>query len=142
VLEAFVEHHRDVRAEHALDADRLFRRQHQAVAVDGRGNCTPSSESLRMRREAEDLEASGVRQQRPLPSMKPCSPPCFSITSSPGRKPQVERVAEHDLRADLSSSAGDIAFTGPVCADRHERRCLDVSRAHSVSVPLRAAPSR
>jgi hypothetical protein len=125
VFEAFVEHHRNVRAEHALDADRFFRRQHHPVAVHRRCESHAILGELTQRREAEDLEPAGVGEDGELPPHEAVQPAVLLDDLKTGAQPQVERVAEHDLRADLLQFRGRHCLDGAVRADRHERRRLD-----------------
>ena len=68
VRRAIVEHHRDVRAEHALDFHRFLRPEKQQRAVQVRAELDAVRLDLANLRQAEDLEAAAVGQDRPRPS--------------------------------------------------------------------------
>ena len=103
IRRALIEAHRDVRAEHALDAHRLLRRQeHLARRRPASGNSTPSSVILRSFARLNTWKPpESVRIGR-CQCMKPCRPRCALDDLEPGPQPQVEGVAEHDLGADAS----------------------------------------
>jgi hypothetical protein len=80
--------------------------------LTGDANATPSSRTLRSGR-GSTPGSRRVGEERPRPSHEAVEASVRRDHSSPGRKPQVERVAEHDLRADVLELRGDIALTLP-----------------------------
>ena len=93
----------------------------------GDWNFTPSSVILRSAPRLNTWKPPESVRMGPSQPMKRCSPPCAAITSSPGPQPQVEGVAEHDLRADLAQLRGRHRLHRAVGADRHEGRRLDLA---------------
>ena len=130
IRRAFVEHHHDVGIEHALDLHRHLRRQEQLVAVDRRRE--RHAFLVRLLRSGPRLNTwkppESVRM-RPVPAHEAMQPAVRGDDVEPGAQPQVERVAEDDLRADLDELVGRHRLDRAVGADRHEHRRLDACRA-------------
>ena len=122
---ALVEDHHDVRIERALHRHRHFGRQQQPVAVDRRGERDAVLADLAQRAEAEHLEAARVGEDRPLPAHEPVQAAVRRDHLLPGPKPQVEGVAEDDLRALRDELVRRHRLDGAVGAHRHEDRRLD-----------------
>jgi hypothetical protein len=96
---AVVEGHRNVGAERALHVHRVFGRQRDFAAVDGRAEAHAFLRDLAQRRQAEYLETAGIRQDRPLPVHEAMQPAVRADHLHPRTQHQVEGVAEDDLRA-------------------------------------------
>jgi hypothetical protein len=112
VRRALVELHHDVRVQRALDLHRDLGRQEQLVAIDRRRERDAFLGDLAQFAEREHLEAARIGQDRLVPADELVQ--AAVVSTRPARaQPQVERVAEDDLRADLVSSSGDIALTEP-----------------------------
>ena len=93
--------------------------------MTGEANCTPSSEIFPQRPEAEHLEAARVGQDRTVPAHEAVQPAVLGDHLEPGAQPQVEGVAEDDLRARGGELLGRHRLDRAVGADRHEGRRVD-----------------
>jgi hypothetical protein len=98
---AFVELHHDVRVQRALDLHRDFRRQEQLAAVDRRGELDALFRDLAHRAQRKHLEAAGVGQDRLVPAHEAVQAAELVQHFGARAQPQVEGVAEDDLRADF-----------------------------------------
>ena len=103
VRRAFVEHHRDVRAEHALDFHRFLRAEKQRRAVEVRAEFDAVRFDFADFGEAEDLEAAAVGENRLFPIHEPVQPAGGADDVEPGPDVEVIGVAEDDLRAHLAA---------------------------------------
>jgi hypothetical protein len=83
---ALVEHHRDVGAEVRLDAHHFLGPEEQLGAVEVGLERDAVVADLPQLREAEDLEAAAVRQDRAVPSHELVEPPSSRISSLVGRR--------------------------------------------------------
>jgi hypothetical protein len=84
----------------ALDAHRLLGGEQQLVAVDRRGEAHAFLADLAHLAQAEHLEAAGVGQDGLVPAVERMqSAELASITGQPRPQPQMEGVAQDDLRA-------------------------------------------
>jgi hypothetical protein len=119
---AFVEDHRDVGVEHVLDAHGFLGRQEQAVAVDRRLEPDSLLADLAQRTEGKDLKTAGVGEDRPIPAHEAVQAAMRSDDFEPGAQPEVEGVAEADLRSRRGQVAGRHCLDRSVGADRHEGR--------------------
>jgi hypothetical protein len=122
---ALVERHHDVRIERALDFHRPLGGQQQPVAVDRRRELDAVLAHLAQRAEAEDLEAAGIRQDRPLPAGESMQAAVRRDDVGARAQPQMECVAEDDLRADVVELGGRHRLDGAVRTHRHEHGRLD-----------------
>ena len=93
--------------------------------LTGEANATPSSCTLAQRAEAEHLEAAGVGEERPRPAHEAVQAAVRGDDLEARAQPEVKRVAEHDLRAELDELVRRHRLDGAVGADRHEHRRLD-----------------
>ena len=125
VRRAFVEHHRDVRAEHALDFHGFLRPEKQQRAVQVRTELDAVLLDLADFREAENLEAAAVGQNRPVPIHELVQPAGGADDVEAGPDVQVIGVAENDLRAHLAEFARVERLDAALRADGHEHRRLD-----------------
>ena len=103
--------------------------------LTGEANLTPSSLILRIAPRLQTWKPPAVGQDGlvPLPSNW-CRPPKLCIDVEPRAHPEVEGVAEDDLRAHVVQAARHHALDGAVGADRHEDR-----RLHHAMVELQGA---
>ena len=91
-------------------------------------------------RQAEDLEAAAVGQDRAVPAHeRDAGRPSSRMSSLPGPQVQVIGVPEDDLGADLAQVDRGHGLDRALGADRHEDRRLDRRRGSVVSRPRRAA---
>ena len=85
-----------------------------ASPLTGDWNLTPSSVILRSAPEAEHLEAARIGEDRSVPAHEAVQPAVRGDHVESRPQPQVERVAEHDLRAERAAApSGLIALTVP-----------------------------
>ena len=124
IRRALVEHHGDVGVQHLLNAHRLLRREKQPIAVDRRGELHALLGDLAQRAEAEHLEAPRVGEDRSAPAHEAVQAAMALDHLEPRSQPEMERVAEHDLRAELAQLGGRHRLDRAVGADRHERGCV------------------
>src|SRR6185312_2976911 len=73
----------------------------------------------------EHLEAAGVGEDRLVPADEAMQAPERADYLQPRPQPEMERIAEDDLRADVVEIARRHRFDGTISADRHERGRLD-----------------
>ena len=143
IRRALVEHHRDVRAERALDLHRALGIEEDLRAVDRRAEAHALLRQLAHRREAEDLVAAGVGQDRPLPVHHAVQAAVRAHDFRAGPQHQVKGVREDDLGAAGQEFLGRDALDGPVGADRHEgRRFNRAAREREPSAPRARRRSR
>ena len=105
-----------------LDAHGFLGRQEQAVAVDRRLEADSLLADLAQRTEGKDLETAGVGEDRPIPAHEAVQAAMRSDDFEPGAQPEVEGVAEADLRSRRGQVAGRHCLDRSVGADRHEGR--------------------
>ncbi len=122
---ALVEHHDDVGVERTLDAHRFFRREEQARAVDGRGELDAFLGDLAHALQAEHLEAARIGQDGLVPLHEAMQAAMLFHDFGARAQPQVESVAQHDLRADFLELVRHHRLDAAVGAHRHEDGGLD-----------------
>ena len=122
---ALVELHRDVAVEHVLDLHADFGREQQLVAVDRRGEGDAFLADLGVGTERPDLEAAAVGKDRPRPGLETVQAAEMTQHVEPGPHPEVEGVAQDDLRTHGLERLRHHALDGAVGADGHEDRRLD-----------------
>ena len=125
IRRALVEDHHDVRTEVALHLHRLFRPHEHLGAIDGRGEVHALFLDLAHGAQAEHLEATGIGEDRPLPLHEVVQIAMFLDHLHPRAQPQVEGVAENDLRADPLDVTRQHALDRAIGTHRHEGRGLD-----------------
>src|SRR5689334_10569244 len=120
ISEAFVEHHRDVRAETGLDVGRALRREQMERPIQMRTELGALLVDLAAFSEAEYLIAAAVGEDR----MRPADEPVEAAAPSDQfiARPEVEviGVAEDDLRAGFFQIALPHRLDASLRADRHE----------------------
>ena len=119
-----VELHHDVRIEHGLDLHRDLGREKELVAVDRRGELHALLADLAHLAQAPDLEAARVGEDRLAPLLEAVQAAELLHHVQARAHPQMEGVAQDDLRAHLLERARHHALDGAVGAHRHEDRRL------------------
>ena len=122
---AFVEHHYDVRIQRALDAHRFLGRQEQACAIDRRGELDAFLGDLAHALQAEHLEAARVGEDGLVPLHEAVQAAMLFHDFRARAQPQVEGVAQHDLRADFLQLVRQHGLDAAVGAHGHEDGRLD-----------------
>jgi hypothetical protein len=79
----------------------------------GRGELDAFLDDLAQRAQAEDLEAARIGEDRSVPAHEAMQAAVGGDDLQPRPQPEVEGVAEHDLRAEAPDLSGDMAFTVP-----------------------------
>ncbi|MNI21736.1 hypothetical protein D3C73_752680 [compost metagenome] len=125
IRRAFVEHHDDVGIQRTLDAHGFFGRQEQARAVDGRGELHAFLGDLAHALQAEHLEAARVGQDGLVPLHEAMQAAVLFHDVRARAQPQVERVAQHDLRADFLQLVRHHGLDAAIGAHGHEDGRLD-----------------
>src|SRR5581483_8278157 len=120
---ADVEAHRDVGAEPLLHPRRELGREPLGRAVVDRAERDAVVVRLEQRvAEGEDLEAAGVREDRPVPAHERVEAAELGDQLLAGPEMEVVRVAEDDLGADPAQLVGVDRLHRRLRPDRHERR--------------------
>ena len=143
MLEAFVEHHRDIRSELRLDVDGRFGRQQMLAAVEMRAKRRPFLVHFAPRGKTEDLIAAAVGEDRLVPADEPVK--AAECADARGARPQIEMIGigEDDLRAQVVEIAMRHRLHGALRADRHEgRRVHDAVRRRQHAAPRGAVRVR
>ena len=125
IRRALVEDHHDVRIQRLLDFHALFRRQHQTLAVDRRRELDAHFADLAQMRQAPDLKAAGIGQNRAVPAHEAMQPAVRGDDLLPRAQPEMKGVAENDLGAEIDQFMRRHALDRADRADRHEYRSLD-----------------
>ena len=134
---AFVENHHNIGVERRLNLHRGFRRQHQARAVDGAGETHALLADLAERAEAEYLEPSGIGEDGFVPGHESVQTPMRGHDFQSRPQPQVEGIAQANLRARLRQHRRSHGFDGAVSAHGHEN-----GRLHDAVNQAQAASAR
>ena len=122
---ALVEGHDHVRAELLLYAHRQLGREHVAGAVVHGAELDAVVAHDPRALEAEDLEAAGVGEDRPVPPHEPVQAAVRGDDLRAGAEVQVVRVAEDDLGAELPQLARLHGLDRRLGPDGHEAGRLD-----------------
>ncbi len=122
VRRTFVENHRDVRAERALDFHRLLRAEEQQRAVKVRTEFDAVRLDFPDFGEAENLEAAAVGENRLFPIHELVQAAGGADDFESGPDIEVVGVAEDDLRAHLQQFARVERLDAGLRADGHEHR--------------------
>ncbi len=125
IRRAFIEDHHDIRAQVTLDLHRLFRPHEDFCAIYRRREVDALLLDLAHRAQAEHLKAARVGEDRPLPLHEVVQVPMALDHFSARAQPEMEGVAQNDLRSDRLDVTWQHAFDGTVSAHWHERRRLD-----------------
>ena len=134
---ALVELHHDVAVEQRLDLHRDFGREEQLVAVHGRGELHALLADLAHLAQAPHLEAAGVGEDGLVPALEAVQAAELLEHVEPRPHPQVEGVAQDDLRVHLIERARRHALHRAVGAHGHEDR-----RLHDAVIQGEAAAAR
>jgi hypothetical protein len=124
---ALVELHRDVAVQDGLDLHRDLGREKELVAVDGRGELHALLADLAHRAQRPHLEAARVGEDGLGPLLELVQPAEAGHHVQARAHPQVEGVAQDDLRAHLFQAARHHALDGAVGAHGHEDRRLHLA---------------
>ena len=127
VSRAFVERHRDVGIQHLLDAHRFLGREEQAIAVDRRGKLHAVLRQFSHRGQGKNLEAPRVGEDRLVPAHEAVQAAVLADHLESRPQPEVEGIAEDDLRAERGELVGRHGLHRAVGADRHEGRRVDTA---------------
>jgi hypothetical protein len=138
---AFVKDHGDVGVEHVLDAHRLLGSQEKAVAIDRRLELDALLADLAQRAERKDLKATRIGEYGAVPAHEAVQSAMRSDDLQTWPQPEVEGVAQADLRAGFDQVARGHRLDRSVGADRHEGGGFDQLPWARVMRPRRAAPS-
>ena len=122
---AFVERHRDVGAEQALDRDRALRGQQMGAAVEMRAEGDAVLADLAQFGERHDLEPAGIGQDRVGPVHKKVQSAEGGDPLRPRPQHQMIGVAEDEPRAGCGHPLGGHRLDRRGGADRHKHRRLD-----------------
>ena len=121
---ALVEDHDDVGAQRALHGHGAFRRQLHQAAVHRRAEAHTLLADLAHLRQAVDLEAAGIGEDRAFPVHEAMQVAMPADDVGAGPQHQVEGVAEDDLGAQVFQLLRRHGLDRAVGADRHEGRGL------------------
>ena len=127
MLEAFVEHHRDVGPELRLNVDRRFGCQQMFAAVEMRSKGRAFLVDLAPRGQTENLIAAAVCKDWLVPADE--SMKTAECADAGGAGPQVEMIGirENDLRSQRIEVSMRHCLDCALRADRHEGRRVDVA---------------
>ena len=120
VGQALVERHRDVRAECSLDLHDGLRREKARGAVQRRAKLHAVVAELADLRQAEDLESTGVGEDRARPAHEVVQATEVAHHVGAGAQEQMVGVAENDLGAGAREVLGRERLHGGLRAHRHE----------------------
>jgi hypothetical protein len=117
---ALVELHDDVAVQDGLDLHADLGREEQLVAVDRAGELDAFLADLAHLAQAPDLKAAGVGQDGFVPALEAVQAAKALHHVQPRAHPQVEGVAQDDLRAHVFQAARHHALDRAIGAHRHE----------------------
>uniref|UniRef100_A0A0N4ZLY8 TonB_dep_Rec domain-containing protein n=1 Tax=Parastrongyloides trichosuri TaxID=131310 RepID=A0A0N4ZLY8_PARTI len=117
---AFVEHHGNVGVQGILDLHGHFRGQEQALAGDGGGKFHPFFGNLAHAFQAEHLKTARIRQDGLVPLHEVVQALVLVHDLRARTQPQVEGVAQDDLRANLVQFVRHHGLDAAIRAYRHE----------------------
>jgi hypothetical protein len=136
---AFVELHRDVRAQQPLHLDGSLRRQLMACAIDVGPKGHRAFAQLAQLRQRHHLEAAGIGEHRAVPAGEGLQAAKCGDALGSGPQHQVIGIAEHDVGAGIAHLAPVHALHRAGRADRHEgRRPHQAMRRGEASAARRA----
>ena len=122
-----------------LDLHRDLGRQEELVAIDRRGELHAFLGNLAQRPQREDLEAARVGQDRFVPAHKAVEAAELFEDFHARAQPQMESVAQTDLRADIQQLVRAHRLDRAVSAHRHEDRGFDDAVRQMHTPPARLA---
>ncbi len=125
IRRAFVELHHDVGVQRALDLHRDLGRQEELVAIDRRCERDAIFGNLAQIAQRKHLETAGIGQDRLVPADKAVQALVGVDHVQPGAQPQVEGVAQDDLRVDFIELQRRHRLDRAIGAHRHEDRRFD-----------------
>ncbi len=125
IFNAFIEDHRDVRAERLLNLDGLFRREGMLGAIKVRTeNYTVIGDFAEIGK-AENLKAAGISEDRARPGHETMQPAQTADSFVARAKIEMIRVAEQNLNAQIAERLLRKSLYCALRADRHERGRVD-----------------
>ena len=125
IRRAFVEQHADVRAERRLDFHRGLRPDETRRSVEMTLKMHAFLRDLAQLREAENLEAARVREDRPIPRHEAMQPAEMPDDLDAGPDEKMVGISENDLRAELPQFLRRHGLHRGLRPDRHEDRRLN-----------------
>ena len=137
VRRTFVENHRDVRAEHALDFHGFLRADKQKRTVKVRTEFDAVFFHFANFCEAENLKAAAVGENRLFPIHEFVQAAGGADDFESGTQIQMVSVAENDLRAHLVQFARVERLDAGLRADGHEHRRFDDAARRGQSAETR-----
>ena len=102
----FVESHDDIRTDDTLDIHHTLGGEEMLRAVDVRAEGHPFLRDLTAMRQAEDLIASAVGEDRARPAIELMQPACLVQGIEPWAQVEVVCIAEDDLCVDVIAQLG------------------------------------
>ena len=125
VLHALVKGHADVGAQIRLDLHALLRAHKNLPPVDVGGEIHALLLDLPQGGQGKHLEASGIREDGPVPGHEPMQSAHVPDQSVPGPKMQMVGIRQHHLGAEALQIAGaQRPLDGPLGGDIHKHRRL------------------
>ena len=124
-IHRLVECHGDVRPEQCLDLHRALGGQPMGRAVEVAGERHAVIVDPAEVRQAEDLEAAGIGQDRSVPGHEAMQPAQARDPLGGRTKVEVVRIPEDHLGTGVAQVPGRERLDGGLGADRHELRGLD-----------------
>src|SRR5579885_785153 len=100
-LDAFVQHHGDIRPKRKLNFRGFLRRQEMLGAIEMRTKAHPLVVNFAQLGEAINLVAAGIGENRARPGHEPVQPAQPAHQLVPGPQIQMIRIGEEDGRAEL-----------------------------------------
>ena len=124
---AHIEHHRDIRSDHLLDVNHLFRREYVPGAVDMALELHALLMYLPELAQGEYLKAAAVGEDVAVPVAEVMKPVKGLEDLNTRAKVKMVCVSEYQVVTDLGDIVMMDAFHGAVGSHGHERGCLDHS---------------
>jgi hypothetical protein len=140
-LNAFVEHHGDVRAKRELNLSRFFRRQKMLGAIEVGLKTHAFIGDFAKVRKTENLVAAGIGKNRAVPRHEFVQAAESADEQVAGAEAEMIRIAENDLCAELLKGFIAQTFYGGLRSYRHENgrlngpvRCHQAATARSARI--------
>jgi hypothetical protein len=110
--------------------------------LTGDANATPSSRTLRKAPRLQTWNPAGIGEERALPAHEAMQAAMRGDHLDPRPQPEMERIAEHDLRAERFELVRRHRLDRPIGADRHEDGRVDGAVRSFEPAAARAAGRR
>ena len=137
-LDAFVEHHGDVRTERELNLCGFFRREQMLGAIQMRAKAHAVVADFAQLGKAENLVAAGIGENRAVPGHEFVQAAQFANQFVAGTKIEMIGIAENHLRAEFFERFIAQALHGGLRAHRHEHRRFDRAMRSAQAAAARA----